>query len=243
MKTLLLPLLALALALSAGAFGATLNGVVIGPPRVDNLQADIRASLHDDPATRNLDISVDTYKGLAVLHGWVRTPLIRRDVTARVRNMPGVDRVYSYITNDDTPSYSRDLNEGLRANITASNMNERTTYSGPTIGLIPAPNNLARDVKVRLVSDAITGDLDIKVDSYDGLVVLHGNVPDDYAKAAVDGIASRTPGVDRVFSYLSVGDVVVVPEPTFGTVVIDLGRPELEKHEAVPAKAVIKTKK
>lgn len=241
MKTLLVPLLALAL--SAGAYAATLNGVVIGPPRADNLQADIRASLHDDPATQNLDISVDTYKGLVVLHGWVRTAQIRRDVAARVRNMPGVDRVYSYITADETPSYTRDLNEGLRANITASNMNERTNVRGPTIGLIPAPNDLARDVKVRLVADAVTGDLEIKVDSYDGLVVLHGKVPDDNAKAAVDSVASHTPGVDRVFSYLSVGDAVVVPEPTFGTVVIDLGRPELEKHEAVPANAVTKTRK
>ena len=242
MKTLLLPLMALVL--SAGAFAASLNGVVIGPAHGTTLDADIRANLRNDPGTRNLDITVDTYKGLAVLHGWVRTPQIRRDVASRVRNMPGVDRVYSYIVVDVArDSFVRDLNEGLRANVTQSNMNERPDVRVPTIGLISAPNDLARNAKVRLAADAVTGEFDIAVDSYDGLVVLHGKVPDDSAKDSVDAVASRTPGVDRVFSYLNVGDAVVVPEPTTGTVVIDLGRPEIEKRETVPAKAVTKTRK
>ncbi|HEY3325163.1 MAG TPA: BON domain-containing protein [Planctomycetota bacterium] len=194
----------------------------------------IQAQLRTDADTRDLLLTVDTYKDLAILHGWVRTPQQRLMVANKVRAMLGVGRVFSYLESDD-PSIDDPVRIGRmsdRVRVSDSNTPLPITRDMPPIGLIPpGADPLARRVKVALAADDATGPwvFAINVDTYDGLIVLHGNLPDESLKSRADDIAARMPGVAQVFSYLNPGHEAFVP--TGETVIVDLHRPEIE---AVP---------
>lgn len=61
-------------------------------------------------------------------------------------------------------------------------------------------------VKAKLIRDSEIDALDINVDTYEGVVTLHGNVPSGSAKNRAEGLARSVKGVTDVKSKL-----VVIP--------------------------------
>jgi osmotically-inducible protein OsmY len=223
---------------TCGAFAGTariLDAVTSAPPTPRLSGPIVEKTLRADPRTQNFYVSADTYQGLVILHGWVGSVRQRDTIISLVNDMPEVERVFSFIEiNRDPDDLIRLTNEGVRFQVSQSNMNERTRFDFPSVGMLTGPTDLARAVKVNLDADAITGAFDIKVDGYQGLVVLHGHVPDDSAKASAERVAAAVYGVDKVFSYITVDDVrtveLVVPRNPWG-VAVTLTRPELMPRE------------
>lgn len=247
MKTLLFPILATLLT-SSFAFGGTikvLDAITYAPPEPQLTGPAIEKVLRADTRTHNFLISADTYHGLVVLHGSVHAGWQRDEVVRLVRNLPEVVQVFSYIQiKRNTDDLVRDIYEGERYQVTLGNMNERSFVEFPAVGLLSGPTDLARAVKVNLDADVVTGEFEIMVDTFEGLAILHGSVPDDSAKASAQAVAARTPGVDMVYSYITVDDIyerdtmcapgtVTIRKPldTSASFAVTLTRPELDYRE------------
>jgi osmotically-inducible protein OsmY len=57
------------------------------------ITAQVRHALHDDPATADFDIHVDTLANVVELSGFVETTTVRDEALALARNVAGVQQV------------------------------------------------------------------------------------------------------------------------------------------------------
>jgi osmotically-inducible protein OsmY len=211
MNKLMLAISGLVLATAASAVEVTLEGR-------------ISEQLRHDPLLSRYYIQVDVMEGLAVLHGWVRTPQARRAIEERVRNNEGVVQVYSYIVVDPIGNDTlREIVKAQRVQIAISNQNDLVRDDGTLFetraepyasairvadyGVVDAPLavpplTLASAVKTRLDIDPIVTLYNVKVDAWNRTIILNGVVRDERIAADAERIAARTPGVTKVVSYL-----------------------------------------
>jgi hypothetical protein len=74
--------------------------------------------------------------------------------------------------------------------------------------------NLTIEVSNQYVMNDVLSLYNLRVESYQGLVILHGVVPARTAREA-ESVAAHTPGVDQVFSYLQTTEMATpVSDPT-----------------------------
>jgi osmotically-inducible protein OsmY len=220
----------------------------------NTLADDITFQISSHPYFGRYHIQVETFGGLAVLHGWVMNRYERRAIIDRVKRMEGVERVYSYIISDDAredcgpmsaDDIARTMNKAQRVQMGMANANddirdlgiqfdsqegahivraERVDYAVVETPLIGAPETAAASVKANLTVDDVTSLYNLQVDSYAGIVFLHGAVPSESVAEDAKQIAARTPGVRQVVSYLAVGESA---EPvSYGPVEVALFHPD-----------------
>ena len=77
-----------------------------------------------------------------------------------------------------------------------------------TAGEVATDTRIVADVKQRLLRDKAVSGWDINVDSFQGVVTLHGNVPSQASKERAILIAQSVKGVTKIVSNL-----VIVPKP------------------------------
>jgi osmotically-inducible protein OsmY len=202
----------------------------------NTLADDISIQISSHPYFGRYHIQVETFGSLAVLHGWVLHSSERRAIVDRVKRMEGVERVYSYIITDDTridcgPMTSDDIvrtmNKAQRVQMGIANAYDQIRdlgiqfdsiegahinrpaqidYAVVETPLIGIPETAAAAVKANLTLDDVTSIYNLQVDSYAGIVFLHGWVPNDGVADDAKQIAARTPGVRQVVSYMGVGE-------------------------------------
>ncbi|HYF51306.1 MAG TPA: BON domain-containing protein [Planctomycetota bacterium] len=226
MKTFL-SALALALAFVAGSAHA--QSVYTNNPGLNQTLDDVIVErLASNSATRGLYVQVDTWNGLAILHGWTLTNQQRRAVEEVVRGIEGVDRVYNYMISDaDHVGLDESARKARSIQVTASNMNDQILDTGiysdltgmpvteftsslavdpvlpPPVTVVAVPDRLSQIVKFRLDIQPFTGMHEIRVDGYNGLVILHGQAPSLRFQREAESIAAHTAGVKQVFSYIT----------------------------------------
>lgn len=75
-----------------------------------------------------------------------------------------------------------------------------------SLSTITADATITSKVKTKLIKDKHIQALDINVDTYEGVVTLHGNVPSDNIKERAIQLASSVKGVKKIVTKL-----VIVP--------------------------------
>jgi osmotically-inducible protein OsmY len=247
-------LVALALVSTDSARAA---GVLPNEAAVNNLLADrISETLAKSPQTRGLYVQVDAWNGLAVLHGWTLNKWQRRTVENVVKGIEGVDAVFNFMTSDDDFATVDQLaREGRRIQIAMGNSYESSTdVSGwpvtnvtssregspilPKTPIVQAlPNRVGQIVKYRLDIAPFTGMHEITVNSYEGLIILHGMAPSARFAREAESIAAHTAGVQQVYSYIKTPEaaeaVLLSDEP----VLVELTR-DRESERALSGKSV-----
>jgi len=232
--------LALSLSLLMLAGSAQAQSVYSSNPVVNQtLREVIIERLASHPQTRGVYVQVDTWNGLAILHGWTLTNQQRRAAQAIVRGMEGVDRVYNYMISDaDNVTMDQSARKGRSIQIAASNMNDQILDTGIYLDLtgmpitestsslasepvypaprtvVAVPDRLSQIVKFRVDIQPFTGMNEIRVDGYDGLIILHGQAPSLRFQREAESIAAHTAGVKQVFSYITTPEATeLVLEP------------------------------
>ncbi|HYG76242.1 MAG TPA: BON domain-containing protein [Planctomycetota bacterium] len=223
-------------------FSAVLLAALLAIPAHadDELVPDIQATLQAHPQLSRYYIKVDTFGGLAVLHGWVRNNRLRAMAEAEVRQVRGVDRIFNYIrTDSNSESIARAINRSERIQGAQANMNDQIRGIGTLVNVHPElyhgarthemdtvemplatlPPNLAASVREQLELDPVLALYDINVDNYERVVLLHGDVPDVRTARDAERVAARTPGVRKVVSYLNVAETAAVQVPEWPYVV------------------------
>lgn len=178
------------------------------------LQQRVDQALAASPVTHGLLVDVDMWNGLAVLHGWTLTRSQRRDVERAVAGIEGVERVYNYmLTDEDVDGPYHEAYMGYR--ITVGRLNEydsdvRSTSLYPINPpvVMSAASPLGRVVKYRVDIEPFSGIHEVRVDEYNGLVILHGQAPSLAFAREAESIAAHTAGVKRVYSYIQTPEVV-----------------------------------
>jgi len=224
----------------------------------NELVADVQGALRANSQLSNYYIQVDSFEGLVVLHGWVRTRRLRNEAANQARQVFGVERVYNYITTDDNDdSIARNINRSYRIQNAQANMNDRigdlgtvsesaaeiypgTRRRDPDAVLVPqasVPVNLGSAAKERLDADPILSIFRLSVDNYKTVVLLHGTVPDSRTARDAEKIAARTPGVKKVVSYLNVPETTSTRAPVW-PFVVDLRHSEIERKPVPRAEFV-----
>ena len=232
--------LLLLLALSAfmsPAYSATIQSRLYLPRESHTpLETAVLSALHRDPLTKDWHVQVDTYGGLVVLHGWVLTRNMRDALEAKVNAIPGVEQVYDYVNHDDLNDVARSIEQGYNLEVNSSNIDIpareldtdvlQVTQSGIQFDKVPLVVHplppLAVKTRDQLNLDPVASAYEnLRVDSWNGLVILHGRVEDRAAAQSIERLAARTPGVQAVFSYLTtdMADVCLPREPVTGEVV------------------------
>lgn len=181
---------------------------------------EIERSMRAEPALRNVYIKVDRYGDLAVMHGWVIDKKLRAAAERSVRATAGVTTVYNYVTYDESEDINRAIDMGRRVQLNGATIDDRVL---DTLNLpyVTTPSTLSVRVKQRLDGDPTTSPLDVRVDTYGALVLLHGNIADWNAARDVERVAASTPGVERVYSYLTTAAAAELPSRPW-PVVVDL---------------------
>jgi osmotically-inducible protein OsmY len=156
-----------------------------------------------DPLYKYMNITIDLYNGLAIVHGGAPNREMVDVVTQAVRAREGVAVVYNYMSNPDerTPA----------ANSIA------VTYDYfdrmQDVGMADNAFAVAGRVMQRLEADPVLSPFDIEVDTYLGLVILHGTVDSPLLAERAKEIARHTAGVKAVLSYVTsnIPAIPVVP--------------------------------
>lgn len=159
---------------------ATLVACETSPPYESNAQAiddstitaNVKALLVQDPATRSLNISVNTIRGTVELTGFVDSPTELDEATRDARNVAGV----------------RLVNNELQIN----------SGGGPVVGRVTDDRTISDEVRSALASNPETESSRIKVTTADGVVQLAGFVDSNEQRVAASSVASTVQGVRRV---------------------------------------------
>jgi osmotically-inducible protein OsmY len=225
----ILPVLTLALGMALLAGTANAQSVYTNNPGLNQTLDDVIVErLANNAFTRGLYVQVDTWNGLAILHGWTLTHQQRRAVEEVVRDIEGVDRVYNYMISDaDHVGLDQSARKGRSIQIAAGNMNDQILDTGiytdltglpvteftsslavdpvlpPPVTVVAVPDRLSQIVKFRVDVQPFTGLNEIRVDGYDGLIILHGQAPSLRFQREAESIAAHTAGVKQVFSYIT----------------------------------------
>jgi osmotically-inducible protein OsmY len=174
--------------------------------RDENLSRKVTTEFRNDPLFEGMTLTIDLYKGLAIVHGGAANQQMVALVTRRLQNNPGVDVVYNYMSSPDMP-----LSQPESIAVTYDHFDRMAKVGNKSNAFA-----IAGDVKDRLTADARLSGLDFDVDSYLGLIVLHGNGASAAQATRAKEIAAHTPGVEAVLSYVTIdaplGPVVVTRE-------------------------------
>jgi osmotically-inducible protein OsmY len=161
--------------------------------RDDVLSNRIQTDLRADPLFEGMRINVDLYRGLAIVHGSTPTSEAVSIINEKLRRLKGVDAVFNYMVMPDeadlTPTVSMTYDDFRRIDRVGNNNNAFI---------------VAERVKDRLQADARLATYDIQVDTYMGLVILHGRVGDASEARRAKEIAAYGEGVNAVLSYIDV---------------------------------------
>lgn len=161
----------------------------------DALQHRIKKALLVDSSLKSSNISVQSVnKGVVLLGGTAKTLSAHLHAIEVVAIMPGVQQVASEVQSPETLA-------GMEI--------WRESTPPPPSGE-PGMWDTASDMwitsatKMRLLADSQTPALDIRVDTWAGVVTLFGIVPSQEAKAAAEADARKVSGVKRVENELQV---------------------------------------
>lgn len=78
-----------------------------------------------------------------------------------------------------------------------------------TLGTISSDAGITSSIKTKFIKDEYINAFDINVDTYEGVVTLHGNVPSEAIKERAIKLASSVKGVNKIVTKL----VIVPPNP------------------------------
>jgi osmotically-inducible protein OsmY len=172
--------------------GSTATTGVVAPPGPEVAAAQVSRSLKETQGVPARGITVATHASTVVLTGEVDTEAQRVAVLSVAEKAAGGVRISSNIT-VKAPE-DRSPKEQLAAQQSAQ---------------------LIRDVEAALKSDTRTANLGIVVSSADaGTIVLQGLVPAREIRTAVQNVASKVQGVNRVDNRLLVpGDPIPAASP------------------------------
>ncbi len=219
-------------ALSQEAISSEDSGAVLTalPEQNLELRGAIQRALATDPQMQPLQVQVDVYQNLAVLHGWVLDSQTRRAVEDFVRAEDGVGQVYNYIYADESNSLQKDLQLGEEVRVGLGDewnpqinglgrlsdvagrrpifSPDQTPSEQAMAPVVSAPSPLAIAVQDRLDADPMFVTQKLQADSYGGLIILHGTVPLEIDARNAQMLAAQTPGVEVVYSYLQTRESV-----------------------------------
>lgn len=231
------------------------------------LEVSILNELRKDPLTRNWNVEVDTYRGLAVLHGWVLSRPMREALEHKIADIDGVEAIYNYVVYEHLNDLPSLIEEGAnyQVNSAASHVRADELQLGiPKMGLpsdnVPLVITPTPPLALK-VMDVFSGDPlasaypNLRVDSWNDLVILHGQVLDRKTADDFERMAASVPGVGRVYTYLIARDAALnlptitgsgFPDTLPVAVHVDhpTGKPRVEEaqYTSQPAKPAVKPK-
>ncbi|HYF51307.1 MAG TPA: BON domain-containing protein [Planctomycetota bacterium] len=194
----------LAGALCLGSFAAddapAQEGTPVAPKPADRdaerdtgLAGKINEDFRNDPLFKNMRMTVDLYNGLAIVHGAAPTEGSIAVVNEKLKGREGVTAVYNYMATAD------------RAALPGSfDVRYDDFRRLDRVGMRNSAAAIAQRVQDRLAADSRLDGSEITVDTYNGLVILHGHVADEAIAKRAKDIAAYTEGVDAVLSYIDV---------------------------------------
>ncbi len=155
---------------------------------------EIERTIHADPLFKDLTITIDVYKGLVLVHGAAPNESLITLLNEELSAMPGVAAVYNYMTSPE-----RALGESP-VSVTYENLGQAQEAGQMDNAVV-----LAARVKDRLAAEPTLTPFNFEIDSYLGLIILHGTVSSPVLAERAKQIAVHTMGVDDVLSFLDVG--------------------------------------
>jgi osmotically-inducible protein OsmY len=225
----LLPLMSILLVFSAVAVEEVVVKAepvaVVPAPNTTELAGQITRELRGDPLFESVNLSVDIYNGLAIVHGGAPSQEMIDAVNQKLRTKPGIEVVYNYMTSPEQPL-------ALSPNSIAATFD--SVRRDRADGSLSRAFRIAGNTLERLRADPALSGLEFQVDSYRDLVILHGFVSDSILLDRAKSIAQSTDGVAAVLSYVN----VAAPVATFITAPVEIGAPILSRPvlEPVPAR-------
>lgn len=229
----MLPLLSI-LAFSAMATEGTVVGTPASIPPANcpapngdckELAAQITRELRADPLFQYVNLNVDLYNGLAIVHGGAPSQEMVDAVNQKLRTRSCVEVIYNYMTYPGQP-YAL-----APQSIAATYDSVRRDRLD---GSLSRAFQIAGNTLERLRADPALAGYEFQVDSYRDLVILHGTVSDPILADRAKNIAQHTDCVVAVLSYLD----VTAPVSMFMTAPVEVGAPILSRPvlEPVPAR-------
>ena len=166
----------------------------------NDLAQRLTKEFRSDPLYQYMNISIDLYNGLAIVHGGAPNREMVDVVTQAVRAREGVSAVYNYMSSpDEVPAAANSI---------------AVTYDYfdrmEEVGMEDNAFAIAGRVMQRFEADPALNPFEIEVDTYLGLVILHGTVDSPALVERAKEIARHTAGVKAVLNYVS-ASIPVVP--------------------------------
>jgi len=161
--------------------------------RDEGLAGRINEDFRNDPLFSDVRLNVDLYNGLAIVHGAAPSASALAVVNEKLKGREGITAVFNFMATADRSALpgSFDVRYDDFRRLDQVGMNNSAAA-------------IAQRVQDRLGSDSRLDGLEITVDTYNGLVILHGMVGDEAAAKRAKDIAAYTTGVDAVLSYIDV---------------------------------------
>jgi osmotically-inducible protein OsmY len=156
----------------------------------DKIQDDFR----NDPLFSGTRVSIDLYNGLAIVHGSAPTEEAIGVVNEKLKSRADIVAVFNFMYAPQRP-----------AGASSVDVSYDDFRRLDRVGVTNTAFAIAQRVQDRLAADAQLQGFDIEVDTYMGLVILHGMVGDEATAKRAKDIAAYTQGVDAVLSYIDVG--------------------------------------
>jgi osmotically-inducible protein OsmY len=169
----------------------------------NTLAQKLTTEFRSDPLYKYMNITIDLYNGLAIVHGGAPNREMLDVVTQAVRAREGVAAVYNYMSSPD------EIPEAANSIAVTYDYFDRMQE----VGMADNAFAIAGRVMQRLEADPMLSPFEIEVDTYLGLVILHGTVDSPLLAERAKEIARHTAGVKAVLSYVSssIPAVPVVP--------------------------------
>jgi hyperosmotically inducible protein len=161
----------------------------------DALQHRIEKALLADPSLNSSQITVQSVnKGVVLLGGTAKTLSAYLRAIEIVAVMTDVRRIISEVQSPDILADAEIWREST------------PPLPSEEPGMLDTASDMwiTSATKMRLLADSQTPALDIRVDTWDGVVTLFGIVPSQEAKAAAEADARKVSGVKRVENELQV---------------------------------------
>jgi hyperosmotically inducible protein len=157
------------------------------------LASRIQADFSKDPLFSDSRVKVDLYDGLAIVHGSTGSDGAIPLINEKLKSNSGVIAVYNYMSTPDRGalpgSFDVTMDDFKRLDKVGTN---NSSFA------------ISQRVKDRLDADPRLEGFEIDVDTYHGLVILHGSVADESLAKRARDLAAYAQGVDAVLSYIDV---------------------------------------
>jgi len=184
-----------------------------------SVTAAVKTRLSKDEMANKANVDVDTKDGVVTLHGTVNSAAERTHIGSLASRTTGVKHVENELTVSPEAAATTGTTSGkakvkkdddAALNIKVKNdlphvkVKDDTTPAVKSAGRHIADGAILTDLKAKLIGASDVSADHIDVDVKDGVVTLHGTVPDAKQRTRATEIAHNTAGVKRVVNDLTV---------------------------------------